>query len=543
MQGRGGQGREDDEERRRQQGGGAPGSGASDYLAAGAAAATAVGVLYGAYKIYGALRGEPAQEHHQHQPSRTEMTAYRQAQMGPEVSSYNWFTGWFNPNTLSSFWQKVKEQQVEERLATEKVVFGESVLRPEALKHGYNTFDPWFRNLLSHVLRIDNGERQEFVKAFDEIIDVLLKEMGEADPLFKYLYRQIAPAGSSWEDLKICSPDEFDLNLILFPLDIQENVTVEDVGSGHVAIRLDYGFDVPENKVLKKFGCHSEKFPSHYESIKAQLRNWVEESYVSRSNVMNWLKRVVDLALLRLQRHQWNFIRHMSRSTSGPAVTINATMKNGKTFSIDLVPALELSQKHLPNRTSAKLKAKSISRTWYAIPKGPSEKSHQKMWRTSLYEAERDFMNGQYHVKPCIRIMKRLRDVQEWKVLSSYYLKTKFMWMMEEQELRKMGLGRIIMLALQSLEDAMEKNQINYYWDDKLNLLENRGNKDFFNNARNRLRGIIKEFERSVHDDTVNPMRLFGCDKDGNLLTFQKKPSLAERSPSSSNAEANCAVM
>lgn len=45
---------------------------------------------------------------------------------------------------------------------------------------------------------------------------------------------------------------------------------VEYVESGHVAIRLDGGFEVPENKVLKKIN-NDDRFKSNYESIKAYV--------------------------------------------------------------------------------------------------------------------------------------------------------------------------------------------------------------------------------------------------------------------------------
>lgn len=54
----------------------------------------------------------------------------------------------------------------------------------------------------------------------------LLPEMKRVDPLFEFIFTQYVPAGSSWEDLRICSPDEFDVNLVLFPLNIQTGVTV-----------------------------------------------------------------------------------------------------------------------------------------------------------------------------------------------------------------------------------------------------------------------------------------------------------------------------
>lgn len=551
--GRGGPGRE--RERREPE---APsGPGLADYAMMIGAGAALVGATYGVYKGIGALRGEAAKKEEDYRQQISNCHHTTRGGMPSSGPSSGWFSGWFNrveiQEALRSFWRNVDETTKAERSAIEEKVG----FQPESsvrFRHKYNKFDRWFENLLRSVLKIDNSERKEFVEAFNEIIEALLEKMGENNPLFRYLYRTIAPAGSSWEDLRICKPDEFDVNVILLPTDIQNDVKVEDIGSGHISIKLDKGFDVDERKISRKF-VNDSKFSSNLDSIRAQLKNWVEDSYIRRDKVMEWMQGAVDSALFLLQSKEWTYIKSISRSYSGPAITINATMRNGKKFSIDLVPAFEFSQEHLPRKTKEKVQDKvkrGISRTWYAIPKGPTSGSPKIMWRTSLYQAERDFMSGHYHLKPSIRIMKRLRDQQEWKSLSSYYLKTKFMWMMDEEQLNcRMGLGQIVVLALKSLEEALTKAEINYYWDDELNLLNNGCNKEFFKNVSGYLKNIIKEFEKSANDEMANPMRFFGCDTDGNMLGPSTDRLLPEglttygyrdTRPSSSN-DADCVVM
>lgn len=56
----------------------------------------------------------------------------------------------------------------------------------------------------------------------------------------------------------------------------------------------------------------------------------------------------------------------------------------------------------------------------------------------------------------------------------------------------------------------MQNCQIKYYWDDELNLLDNGCNRLFYQNVGRYLSTIIREFERSVGDDNIDPMRYFG---------------------------------
>ena len=48
-----------------------------------------------------------------------------------------------------------------------------------------------------------------------EVLSNVINSMREVDPLFKVFFQMCSPAGSSWEALKICCPNEFDINIIL----------------------------------------------------------------------------------------------------------------------------------------------------------------------------------------------------------------------------------------------------------------------------------------------------------------------------------------
>ncbi|XP_026276634.2 cyclic GMP-AMP synthase-like receptor isoform X1 [Frankliniella occidentalis] len=482
-------------------------------VAAGAAALG--GTIYLANRYFNSGENEP------------QTTSASTAQAERPSSSSNF--GFLDPRRLL-FWENVEQLQNEEVACIKQTLAaggqmesGAQLAQPESLvrkfRHPYNKFDEWFENLLKDSLKIDRHDKIIYEATFKELLDTLIPAMKRADPLFNFLYREHRPAGSTWENLRICNQDEFDVNVLLFPPDVQADVKVVDLNSGHIGVVLPRGFTaVKTASVVKKCKVENdltaERQVSH---ITKKLKQWLDvDGFIMRSEVLKWMTSVVDTALNEIENKQWENLRRVARSWSGPAITINVTMNNGKTLSVDLVPALEFSLKLLPEKIRATVNKHpskgGVERKWYAIPKG-SKNSSDEEWRTSLYEIERDLMSGKTHVKPSIRIMKKLRDTMEWKGLSSYYIKTMFMWMMQSCDLEGKGLGQMIMKALEILEEHMREGRIKYYWDDSLNLLDNVDNPIFFRNVSNCIKHILKKFQRSLEDDSVDPMVYFGCRK------------------------------
>ena len=65
--------------------------------------------------------------------------------------------------------------------------------------------------------KLDEEEKHKSNKIIEFIREVLLRRMCENNDLFNAMYRELYYTGSSYDGLKICEPDEYDLNLILRP--------------------------------------------------------------------------------------------------------------------------------------------------------------------------------------------------------------------------------------------------------------------------------------------------------------------------------------
>lgn len=72
--------------------------------------------------------------------------------------------------------------------------------------------------------------------------------------------------------------------------------------------------------------------------------------------------------------------------------------------------------------------------------------------------------------------MKKLRDTLEMKAIASYYIKTLFLWKIDETPEKKYwqkGLSVLFRIMVQELHDAIEQKNIRYFWNKDNNLIEN----------------------------------------------------------------------
>jgi hypothetical protein len=63
--------------------------------------------------------------------------------------------------------------------------------------------------------------------------------MREESPAFDYLYAEICGGGSAYEGVKICKPDEFDIDILMRIPSIAGPVLLESNIPGYVKLRLD----------------------------------------------------------------------------------------------------------------------------------------------------------------------------------------------------------------------------------------------------------------------------------------------------------------
>ncbi|XP_052129905.1 cyclic GMP-AMP synthase-like receptor [Frankliniella occidentalis] len=388
----------------------------------------------------------------------------------------------------------------------------------------YTKFDPWLQKLLAKIDIVDD-ERKRFMRAYKAFEKDLVGVLRTEEPLFKLTFSRVHPTGSSFEGLRISSPNEFDMNAVLnLPLENKGDIQVrEDEAAGHLTLTLlksatDYFGETWFTNYIKQKG---ESFKIN-DIRKTLIKLWNGKN-LSRENVLRWMQSAADRTLVKLKNNKdlelWAVIKSISRRRAGPAITFDVCTKAGEYLSVDFVPALSFQEDVLTKEMRKRVKEISRKkREWYVIPKGPPE-SAAKVWRASLWDHERDYISGLEHFKPLVRLLKKLRDEQNWTGLASYYIKTSAMLIVEDMKSEgrsyfKRSIGVLLMRGLKQLKELTNACKLPFFWDKKNNLLANM-NESTCMNISKRLNIVSKSFEKSLTDDSEDPMIYFGTSKDG----------------------------
>ncbi|KAJ9581827.1 hypothetical protein L9F63_003896, partial [Diploptera punctata] len=333
----------------------------------------------------------------------------------------------------------------------------------------------------------------DWILVKETIVEYLKK-----DDVFRELFRQISYQGSTYENLKIGPRNEYDINIemrLLAFYELEVDVTSSNPGFAKI-----------------KVGREKPKKPS--ERLKKSVEGWlIGDRYLCTSKILDWFKSVVDNALTAMKESDRPDISGITivRRESGPAITLYVDFN--REFSTDLVLALPFTIDKMPDKQKKILQraleksdehvSKSIkSQVWYLVPKKPSI-SNIAEWRMSFYLYEKEIMNGFYWMKPVIKILKVMRDRRQWKQLSSYYIKTIFLWEMETNDHRFWSQNRISYIffhMLYKLVEYLDTKAIEYYWDENCNLIKALDN-DFLFNVKCFLCKRIEKLTNSLIDE------------------------------------------
>ncbi|XP_067008238.2 cyclic GMP-AMP synthase-like receptor [Anabrus simplex] len=356
----------------------------------------------------------------------------------------------------------------------------------------YHRLDSVLREITSSSISLKGDEIRAYNKHLTEILKLkMIPAMENVDPLFKCLYKRLMYSGSYYENLKISKPNEFDLNMELeIPAsDIQVLTTRHN---GFVQVKVNQ-FDPNKLKRCLRNYADGEK----------RLKRWLDDGgLLKREHVLKWMQGVVDKAL---QTFQINDIM-IRRSTSGPAITLNITSRVPGTgrveFSIDLVPVFIFGTEHWPKPPVRRPVYPSLV-TWCVVPKAPGYVPPETHWRISFYDQERRMMTGYGAMKHIIKLMKLLRDCQKWDCLSSYYIKTVFLWEMEktDRQFWQQSIGFLFVHMLKRfVYHLKEMKSIPFYWDSRHSLISGL-RPDTIINIGNRIDQVVRNIERNLPDN------------------------------------------
>ncbi|XP_063232051.1 cyclic GMP-AMP synthase-like receptor isoform X2 [Bacillus rossius redtenbacheri] len=360
----------------------------------------------------------------------------------------------------------------------------------------YWTLDPPLQKILG-CIKINEDERKRNNSVFHNEIGRILTEM-KKDVVFKAVFKKLNYNGSTYENLKITSLNEFDLNVELkLPIDRRIEVENSMEKPGFVMLFVE---DFDESA----FTSRTE------EKVRREIMKWFSQGYLYRTKVYEWMQGVLERALSSYRSlpsvNVW-----VKRRTAGPAHNLIFEHSSFGELSVDLSPTLAFGLEDWPadpvrHYYDIPFCTRLDDKNWYAVPKPPNKNYQQdpELWRISFYSFELEMMNGLESLKPVLKLMKRLRDVQDWGKISSYYLKTVFMWQLHEHEedpsFWRMPLGKLFMLMLEKIQKSLTDGEILFFWDENLNLL-NHVNTDFLTKTAFRISNMRRRILYHLEND------------------------------------------
>lgn len=350
------------------------------------------------------------------------------------------------------------------------------------------------------------------------VIDTLIKDMKETDSLFRKMYKKIIYCGSFYKGTKIGEPNEFDLNVILkIPINYYY-INFYPISPGYVELFITDNIRAYDTVQIHHL-THKEK---------KTLDRLITDNILNPNCFRSWIKSIVDQVINKLPgfRNERELLVNNSfkakirKSESGPAITliINVPDQN-ECISVDLVPALSFNIAFAERLTTKfHILQKRRNKEWFAIPI-PERDSYFETrfrWRLSFSHQENEILEMYGSVKPIIRLIKKLRDTQNWKNIASYYIETVCLNKLIEcdMDINKTTQTLLFFTMLKELHYSLDEHKIKYFWNENHNLLCRFHNIQISNIA-NHLKRIINDMIRKHAEDDfilakyiLNPVEL-----------------------------------
>ncbi|XP_064481235.1 cyclic GMP-AMP synthase-like receptor isoform X2 [Ornithodoros turicata] len=256
------------------------------------------------------------------------------------------------------------------------------------------------------LVKLNPDERKRNVKILDTLLVQLCDDLRAKDALFKMLYNRCVYSGSFYEDLKIKSPNEFDINIV-FVLP-KKGLQCELKCLEHD--RAFLGCCVDEEQ-WSKFNCRGTSIDTLFSELEG--KHWLDMTKVRRW-FQSLLARTNDFVNIE-------GIVQVKYSESGPAKTLRILTTSGR-IDVDLVPVFEHSSRGWYNvlgtdrRVLEFMKKKYINIDEVAmclVPKEHKTLNCPLYWRVHFPYIERQLMAGNGCLKPTIRLLKTIERLRQ----------------------------------------------------------------------------------------------------------------------------------
>ncbi|KPJ06724.1 hypothetical protein RR48_11771 [Papilio machaon] len=352
-----------------------------------------------------------------------------------------------------------------------------------------------FQDLNRQFIRLKARDKKYNNIILHSVLEDIINRMRACDNLFDSMNPRLDYLGSYYDGLRVGEPNEYDINVIL-RIPIDDNKIILDAREsecGHTCIILPSEFR------------RLAKTPATANKGYVKTLMWCDTKHrFSVTKFRSWIQSVVDTTLNTLPvKDEKRFINvnnicyFIESKRSGPAITINIIKCNNTVIDVDLVPTFAITLPKKPINSSISLTKVSATniQQYFVVPK-PTQNDFS--WRLTFPIQERLLIRSKNNLKSTIRLLKYLRDVQGFKNLSSYYIKTLFLWeIVPENELmwKNKSLSFLVIYMLKKLRDCLMKGEIKNYWCPEHNLIE-KIKKNTCQNWGNRLNLIVNALER-----------------------------------------------
>lgn len=334
------------------------------------------------------------------------------------------------------------------------------------------TMEEIFQEVNRRHVRIKRKDRTDNNSILYQVLEKLLKIMRECDTLFDIMNPKLEYLGSYFDGMRVGQPNEYDINVILtihvnydkISLDSRDNL------NGYTSIIMPEEFRrLSKTPATAKKGFNKTEY-------------WCDQSYrLLVTEFRSWMQGVVDVALntlvledgkriLKVKNKSYKILNKMS----GPAMTITICIDNDNVIDIDLVPTLafELPKKPCNSKIDFEKVRETKITNYFAVPK-PSDNDFS--WRLAFPYQERYYTDNRNNLKSAVKLLKLFRDIQGFKKLASYFIKTLFLWEIIENDdifWSKNSLTFLVFYMLKKLRDCLAIATIKNFWCSEHNLLE-----------------------------------------------------------------------
>ncbi|CAG9772612.1 unnamed protein product [Ceutorhynchus assimilis] len=320
----------------------------------------------------------------------------------------------------------------------------------------YKNMENVLQKINQKYISLNNDEVKHNNARLKSTLESMICEMKKQSAVFKTVFDKPFYGGSFYDDLKVGSPDEFDLDLLLVLPKSCEKHKKKNCG----CVKLE---------TSNKPGFFWYKIdPDYYPPFK----DYIENDYLQTNLILDWVKGLVTKALNSLNSVDFSWGTPRYHSESGPALTLKLYGQFGH-FDVDLVPAFKFGPESWP-QYGYKPNSSRRKTDFFIVPKKARlQNCGERYWRASFQDQERELIEGKQRLKPALRLLKKMRNNLGQVSVSSYALKTLVLWDLDSGYLDfNAPLADVFMKLLKKYAEHLQAKCVPYYWNKNNNLLD-----------------------------------------------------------------------